>query len=62
MSAPYEIQTLANGQWTNDPTHLGHGCTSDDNRWPTKAEALAAVDDLAACGFDRRDLRVVPCG
>ena len=56
----FKIETLSIYGWTDDPTLLGHGCTDGDNRWPTKAEALAARDELAGVfGFSRSELRVV---
>lgn len=55
----YEIQIRSADGWTNDAELLGHGCTQDDNRWPSEAAALAAVDELVAVGFDRDELRVV---
>lgn len=54
----YEIQIQAAQGWTADAELLGHGCTQDDNRWPSEAAALAAIDELVAVGFDRDELRV----
>ena len=53
----YEIQvhTPYHG-WINSPEHLGHGF--DDNLSATAAEAQAAIDELAASGFDATMLRV----
>ena len=52
-----EIQVFnAYHGWINSPEHLGHGF--DDNRWSTEAEAQAAIDELAAAGFDTNKLRV----
>ena len=56
----FKIQTLANGEWNDSAAELGFGCPQDDNLWATKEGALAACDELAADGFDRSRLRVVP--
>ena len=53
----YEIQVLTPYHgWINSPEHLGHGI--DNNLWATAAEAQAAIDELAAAGFDTTMLRV----
>ena len=53
----YEIQVFdAYHGWINSPEHLGNGI--DNNLWATEAEAQAAIDDLAAAGFDTNQLRV----
>ena len=57
IAPAYEIQILdPRHGWINWPEHLGHGF--DNNRWATEAEAQAAIDDLAAAGFDTNRLRV----
>jgi hypothetical protein len=56
----FKIQTLANGEWNDSAAELGFGCSQDDNLWATEKGALAACDKLAANGFDRSRLRVVP--
>ena len=56
----FKIQTFANGGWNDSAAELGFGCPQDDNLWATEKGALAACDELAADGFDRSRLRVVP--
>ena len=55
----FRIETLSNGEWTDDASLLGHGCTQEDNEWPDEAQALAAIDALVAVGFLRENLRHV---
>ena len=56
----FKIETFTTDGWSDDASLLGFGASQDDNRWPTQAAALAACDELAAVGFDRSALRVVP--
>lgn len=56
----FKIETCSEHHgWIDYPELLGIGCSDDDNRWPTEAEALAACDELAAAGFHRCLMRVV---
>jgi hypothetical protein len=56
----YEIQTVRNGQWTNDVTLLGDSLDQSANRWGTESEALAAMDELIKLWPEERSrLRVV---
>jgi hypothetical protein len=57
--AYYRIETLHNGQWTDDPSLLRHGCTDELNEFGSDLEAIDAIDDLVAIGFRREDLRFV---
>ncbi len=60
----FRIETRTQfGDWTDDPTRLGHGCTDEDNRWQTEEEAEAACDNLCAYSagaWERSSLPVVP--
>lgn len=51
----YRILVLVRGQWTDDVDYLG--CTEEKNRFASLEEALAAIADLAAGGFDAAKLR-----
>jgi hypothetical protein len=55
----YRIETLHNGQWTDDPSLLGDGCAGELNEFGSDLEAIDAIDDLVAVGFRREDLRFV---
>ena len=57
LMATYEIQILTPYGWRADSDYLGGD--DDDNKWPTKAAAQAAIDQLVALGsFDPETLRV----
>jgi len=55
----YRIETLDNGEWTNDASLLGHGLSQSDNEFASELEATNAIDDLIALGFRPRDLRCI---
>jgi hypothetical protein len=55
----FKIETLVNGEWTDDASLLGFGCNQGDNLWPSQAAALAACIELCAV-LDPTRLRVVP--
>jgi hypothetical protein len=57
--AYYRIETFHDGHWTDDPSLLGHGIVNEDNEFADDLEAINAIDDLVAEGFDRHTLRFV---
>ena len=54
----FKIETLTADGWSDDASLLGFGASQDDNRWPTRAAALAACAELCAV-LDPTRLRVV---
>jgi hypothetical protein len=48
----FKIETLTADGWSDDPSLLGFGASQDDNRWPTRAAAMAACYEL--CAVPRR--------
>jgi len=56
----YRIEAFHNGQWTDDTSLFGHGCTNELNEFSSDLEAIDAIDDLVAvASFRREDLRFV---
>jgi hypothetical protein len=55
----FRIEILNNGEWTDDASLLGHGCSQADNEFGSDLEAIDAIDELVAVGFRREDLRFV---
>lgn len=55
----FRIEILHAGNWTDDASLLGHGCRDEDNEFQNDTDAQAAIDELVAVGFRRKDLRVV---
>jgi hypothetical protein len=53
------VETLFNGQWTDDASLLGEVCAQECNEFVDELEALAAIDELVEVGFKRSNLRVV---
>jgi hypothetical protein len=54
----FKIETLVNGEWTDDASLLGFGCNQGNNLWPSQAAALAFIELCAV--LDPTRLRVVP--
>jgi hypothetical protein len=55
----YRIETLDNGEWTDDASLLGHGLSQSDNEFASELEATDAIDELIALGFRPRDHRFI---